>query len=108
MPPHQTGIPFGLANIMHAFRFRKTAHTAQLDVDDASCLQPNRLLGMVRRPDAFVQTNRRIERALQNRVIDDVVVRKRLLNHHQIELVQLLQMIDIVQAYRRSSRPPSA
>ena len=35
------------------------------------------------------------ERCLQLRVIDDVVVRQRLLDHHQVELVQLLQMVDV-------------
>ena len=59
--------------------------------------QADGLFGLMRGADAFIQANRRLQLRLQNGVIDDVVVRERLLNHHQIEIVQLLQMIDIGQ-----------
>ena len=35
--------------------------------------------------------------ACRLRVIDDVVVRQRLLDHHQVELVQLLQTVGVGQ-----------
>ncbi len=56
---------------------------------------------MVRRPDALVQADRRRELRLQLRVVDDVVVRQRLLDHHQVELIQPPQVIDVRQRVRR-------
>ena len=70
--------------------------------------QLDRLLGMMRRADAFIETDRRVELRLQLGVIDDVVMRERLLDHHQIEFVKLLAAAPRRQAYRRSWRRPSA
>ena len=49
------------------------------------------LLGMMRRANAFVQADGRLQLRLQLGVIDDVVVAERLLDHHQVELVELFQ-----------------
>ena len=38
---------------------------------------------------------------LQHGVIDDVVVRQRLLDHHEVEIVQLLEMIGVLQRVGR-------
>jgi hypothetical protein len=45
---------------------------------------------------------------LQLRVVDDVVVRQRLLDHHQVEIVELFADGRYRRACRRNSRPPSA
>ena len=52
----------------------------------------NCLFRVVRRSDALIETDGRLQLALQLGVIDDVVVAQRLLDHHQIEFVQSLQM----------------
>ena len=51
----------------------------------------------MRRTDTLIQADRRVQLCLQSRMIDDVVMRQRLLNHHQIELIQLLQPVCIGQ-----------
>ena len=54
-------------------------------------------------PDTLIQADWRFERSLQFSMIDDVIVRKRLLDHHQMELVQLLEMLAIGEAVGRIS-----
>ena len=98
----------GLRDIVHALRFGEAAHAAQLDIDDAAGAQSDRLLGVMRGADAFVQADGRLQLRLQLGVIDDVVVRQRLLDHHQVELVELLQDGRRRPACRRSWRRPSA
>ena len=49
----------------------------------------------MRRTDALIEANRRFQLRLQLRVINDVVVRQRLLDHRQTELIQLLQQTGI-------------
>ena len=39
----------------------------------------------------LVQADGRVQLGLQHRVIDDVVVGQRLLDHHQVKLVELLE-----------------
>jgi hypothetical protein len=52
---------------------------------------------LMRAADAFVETDRRFEFRLQLCVIDNFVMRQRLLDHHEVELVKFLQAIDIVE-----------
>jgi hypothetical protein len=91
MPPHQTGIPAASQTSCRRLASPKSAHAPQLDIDDAAGLQADRLLGVVRGANAFIETDRRFKLRLQHGVVDDVVVRQRLLDHHQVELVELLQ-----------------
>ena len=79
----------GLRDIVHALGLAESAHAAQLDVDDAAGAQADGLLGVVRGADALVQADGRLELGLQRGVVDDVVVRQRLLDHHQVEIVEL-------------------
>ncbi len=52
----------------------------------------DRLLGVMRGADALVEADGRLQlSACKLGVIDDVVVRQRLLDHHQVEIVELLQ-----------------
>ena len=53
------------------------------------------------RANGLVETDRRFDLALQSRVIENVVVRERLFEHHQIEFVQTPKQIYIVQCIRR-------
>ena len=56
-----------LRDIVNALGFAESAHAAQLDIDDAAGAHADRLLGLVRRADAFVQADRRFELRLQLR-----------------------------------------
>src|SRR5574340_382546 len=76
MPPHQTGMPAACA---------------------AACAHGDGLFGMVRRADAFVEADERLQMFLQFGMVDDVVMAERLLDHHEVELVQLLQVVDVGQ-----------
>ncbi len=65
------------------------SNTPEFDVDDSACSDLNRLAGIICRMDGLIETNRGLDAPLQSTVIDDVLIVKRLLDHHQIELVQL-------------------
>ena len=80
---------------MHAFGFGEAAHAPKLDVDDAARVQADCLRRLVRGADALVQADGGLQLRLQYGVIDDVVVRERLLDHHQVEIVELAQVVDI-------------
>jgi hypothetical protein len=75
----------------------EAGHAPQLDVDDAAGAQLDGLLGVVRGADAFVQADGGLELGLQLGVVDDVVVAERLLDHHQVEIVELSKMSGVGQ-----------
>ena len=97
--PHRN--PRGLSHIVHAFGLAEPRHAPQLDVDDAASAQPDGLLRVVSRADAFVQADVRLEPSLQLGVVDDVVVAERLLDHHQVVVVELAKMFRIGQRVSR-------
>ena len=82
---------------MNTPRFGESAHAAELDIDDPASAQPDRLLGMMGRADAFIETDGRIEPGLQRGVVDNLIVRQRLLDHHEIKTVELLEPVRIGQ-----------
>jgi len=90
-----------LAQVVDALRLAQTAQSADLDVDDAAAPQIEGFARIVDRMDALVQTDRRAQLCLQPRVIDDVVVRQRLLDHHQLELIQRLQRLHMLRIVER-------
>ncbi len=73
----------------------KPANASQFDVDDVAGVEPDGLFSVVRGANGFVQADGRGQLRLQLRVIDDVVMRERLLNHHEIEIVEAAQVICI-------------
>ena len=77
-----------LSQVVNAQGFAKPADATELDVDDAAGLQPDRLFGVMHGANAFVEADGRVELRLQRRMIDDLVMRQRLLDHHEMELVQ--------------------
>jgi len=50
---------------------------------------------VVRAANGFVQADGRLQARLQLGVVDDVVVRERLLDHHQVKIVQPAQMVGV-------------
>src|ERR1035441_1529432 len=87
--PHRYASRMGY--VVNLLGFGKSSHASQLNIYDASRTHSNRLLRMMRATDAFVQADGSIETSLQFRVIDDLVVSQRLLDHHEVELVEMLQ-----------------
>ena len=86
--------PYGnamfLTDIVDALGFGESAHAAEFDVDDSAGLD-----SIAARHDAPSGCTRRgrwaFRFALELGVIDDVIVSERLLDHHQVEVVELLQ-----------------
>src|SRR5689334_5748008 len=68
-----------------------TTDAPEFDVNDPARFERDRVTRIFRRTDRLVQTNRRLNLTLQHRVIEDVVVCQWLLQHHQIELIELLK-----------------
>ena len=81
---------------MYAQRLGETANAPQLDVHDPTGTESDRLLGMVIRPDALVQTYGSLQGTLERGVIVDLVVAKGLFQHHEVEVVQCLQARNVV------------
>ncbi len=48
-----------LSDVVNALRLRESADPAELDVDDLARTHLDRLVRLVRRPDAFIETDRR-------------------------------------------------
>ena len=76
---------------MNALGLAKTADAARFDVDDARRADRDGFSCVFDAVDRFVETDRRADLLLQRRVIDDVVVRERLLDHHRSRFVDLLE-----------------
>ena len=91
MPPTQHGMPAAWHSVVNLHGDRQPADAARLDVDVAAALQADRLLGLPQAADAFVEADRRANLRLQCRVIDQVVVRQRLLDHRQVQLIDLAE-----------------
>ena len=87
---------------------REAADAARLDVDDAAGAGGDRLARDADGLDRLVEADRRLQPPLQRRVVDDVVVVERLLDHHQVEAIELRRGDRRRPACRRRWRPPSA
>ena len=97
MPPHQTGTPLRLAEVVDAARLEIAAHPAGLDVDDAAGAERDCVLGRSSRGDRLVEADRRAEEARQLGMSADVVLGQRLLDQEQVELVELRQLRSVGQ-----------
>ncbi len=79
----------------------ETSHAPELYVDDPAGPQADRLFGVTRRTNAFIQADGRLQLRLQSGVVDDVIVGERLFDHHQVEFVQPPQVVRVRQRVRR-------
>ena len=98
----------GAARRFHLARHREAADPAHLDVDDAACPQLQGEARVLGAADRFVEAHRSPQLPLQDGVVADVVPRERLLDHHQVEGVELLQVCGVAERGSRCWRPPSA
>src|ERR1035437_8062059 len=85
----------GLGDIVHAFGLAESGDPAELDVDDAAGAQLDGLLGVARGANALVEADGGLELRLERGVIDDVVVNQRLLDHHEVKIVQFAQVLGV-------------
>ena len=84
--PDRDAVP--LAQVVETDRLGKSADASGFDVDDAARACGDRFLGDVDGLDRLVEADGRLQPPLQRRVVGDVVVVERLLDHHEIECVE--------------------
>src|SRR5207245_73749 len=96
--PHRNAVI--AAEVVDAPRRGESAHTAQLHIDDAAGAQRNGRLRVLFGMDAFIETDRRLELALQFRVAPDIVPAERLLDHHQVVGFEFAQPRRVLESIR--------
>ena len=79
------------AQVVDGLRGGEAAHAPGLDVDDSASPEFEGKSGVPDRPYGFVETDGGLQFTLEACVVAIVVMRERLLDHHEFELVQLLQ-----------------
>ncbi len=82
---------FGLAEIVDSARGGVTANAAESHIDDFAGGDFNGGAGVFDIVDAFVETDRRFELALQGGVGVDIVIAERLLDHDEEKLIEMLE-----------------
>ena len=87
--------------IVHRDGLGEAAHAARLDVDDAAGFHVDRRQRIAPVADRFVQADRRLQPLLQHGVVVEVVGPQRLLDHQQVESVEVHQVIEIAHAVGR-------
>src|SRR3984885_8275958 len=92
------GNGFLLAKIVDAAGGGVSADAAQFHVDDFAGADFDRGAGVLDVVDAFVEADGSVELALQGGVGVDVIVAKGLLDHDQVESIELFQQRRILQA----------
>src|SRR5258708_27024605 len=86
-----------VCNIVHASGLAEAAYAPELDVDDAAGVHADGLFRVMHGANAFVEADGGLKLRLERRVIEDIVMRQGLLDHHQVEFVQALQVIGVGQ-----------
>src|SRR5690348_12310672 len=84
--------PYGhasrVAELMNRQRLRISANSSNFDIDHPATSEVERVFGPPGIGDAFVETNWRGQLCLQLRVIHEIVVIQRLLDHEQTEFIE--------------------
>ena len=88
------------AEIVNRDRRREPADTAGFDVHDPSAAQRDHVLRLLEAGDRFIETDRRLQPALQFRMPHDIVVRERLLDHHEPEPIERDEAVHVVERVR--------
>src|SRR5690349_7696440 len=78
-----------LTYVMNCNGLSEAAHPSHLDVDDPACAKFNSGFGVSRIMNGLIQTDRCLQFTLQFCVAQDVVMPQRLLDHEQVELLEL-------------------
>src|SRR5207237_8290714 len=73
----------------------------RLDVPAPACACRDRLSRVLARVDRLVETDWRRDLALERRVVDEIVVRERLLDHHRARRIDALEKLDVAERVGR-------
>src|SRR5689334_6504066 len=86
-----------MGRVVHSNCFIKPAHASDLDVDNPARAQRNRGLCVAAAMNGFVETDGSRKLLLQLGMEIEIVMPQRLLDHEQIEAVELLEMRNLFQ-----------
>ena len=86
---HPDGNAGVLADVVNLLGLAQAAEARHFHVDDAAAPQLDGLAGIVGGVDGLVQADGCLHLRLEAPVPDDVIVLERLLDHDEVELVQL-------------------
>src|SRR5579864_2914398 len=109
MPPPNAGFehaaaPHGnavaLANVVNGDGFAESAQAPDFDIDNAAGAQLDGSFGIAGLANRFVEANRGFQLALQLRMLKDVVIPERLLDHEQLEFVEFAKVAKIAGGVR--------
>src|SRR6266700_1772237 len=87
--PHRNTVL--LADVVNPARHAVAAHPAHFDIDDLARPQLHGRLRLLFAVHAFIQANRSLKPFLKLDVAVEIVPAKRLLDHHQVKAIELLQ-----------------
>src|SRR5881396_960851 len=89
------------ADVVHALRRSEPADPPGLDVHDPRCADRDRLARVLAGVDRLVETDGRLDLALERRVVDEIVVRERLLDHHRARRIDALEKRSVAERVGR-------
>ncbi len=98
MPPHHTGMAFLRQRSWMRRACRWSADASEFDVDDLAGAESDGGLGLLVGVNALVEADGRLQSFLDLHVAEQVVPAQRLLDHHQVVGVHLLEQVEIFQA----------
>src|SRR5882724_764334 len=81
--------------------FAHTPHPSGLDVEYAAGIEGEGELGIAGMPDGFVEAEFGLQLFLELCVVVDIVVPEWLLNHEELELIELAQVVEFANAVGR-------
>src|SRR5438094_2640020 len=89
-----------LAEVMNVTRHGEAPDTAELDVNDFAGAKFHCRTGLLFGVDAFIKANRRFQSPLKFDVAVEIIPPERLLQHHQVKTIELLQEREVVERVR--------
>src|SRR5215472_479526 len=89
-----------LAEVMDATRHGEAPDTTELDINDFASAKFHRRTGLLFGVDAFVKANRRFQSFLKFDVAVEIIPAERLLHHHQVKAIELLQEREVLERVR--------
>src|SRR2546430_3303718 len=89
------------ADVVNPLRRGKPADPPGLDVHGPGCADRDRLSRVLAGVDRLVEADGRRDLALERRVVDEIVVRERLLDHHRTYRIDPLEKLDVAERIRR-------
>src|SRR5207302_11080203 len=93
--PHWNAVFPG--HVVHGNGLTEAAHAPDLDIDDAAGGQLDCSLSVAGVVNGLIQADAGLDLLLKLRVKVKIIMPERLLNHEQIEAVELFQVVDLVQ-----------